>query len=351
MSNSTTRERWSTKDDLGRWWRYSKCRDANKIRIDLMTRRSFIWGAALSLAIIFGSERRAQSWLHHSSVATLIGSISTTNNSNDFVTFNLPAFSGNEGTVNTGPYCALLDIFDGPATNFSAAMNFFSNFPAGTIWNWSFLGSALGGEPYGYPCQVVGYGSPGFYPSPAANVQRAMHPNSFTNLTHTFNYTFTTSVTDTPTNTADDIDWLIETWVCTQANPPVTGSNAGVNEVGFYAYAGPVITAAVLGNTFNFRTTLATALNGGPLNLYVSTNLGQSPPFTTMLAMTTSSSTTPLNLCDGNAHTINFGAILQALVSNGVISNSNYIVGYDSGPEIYQNAGAASASVFSWNWA
>ena len=253
----------------------------------------------------------------------------------------------NAAETGSGGYCefSLLNNNVSGVGQYTVSMTFPASFPAGTTWNWSFPHEYNSGV-YGYPNLIIGIGAPNFYNAPTTTVTPKF-PNSFTDLTLTYTATFNT------TCDATDIDWLIETWASNVPNPVYTGQQTNSqNEIGFYAYVSSSLMSYVVGLPFNFSATI------GGLNVYVATrpSSGTSgtssyvPPFTIMVPVTTPGGTTPLNMIDGNVHTINFGLLLQALVSNGVISNSNYIVGYDFGPEVYQCGGSASVSSFAWTW-
>jgi len=48
--------------------------------------------------------------------------------------------------------------------------------------------------------------------------------------------------------------------------------------------------------------------------------------------------------------TINFALLLAALVSNGLVSGTDFISGFEFGFEVTKNAGGAIVNSLVWNW-
>ncbi len=243
------------------------------------------------------------------------------------------SFSMSSPAIQSGSGYAVFGLTSGSGVGkYGCTMSMTSGFPSGTQWTWTFP-SEVQPAVYGYPNVSYGCVNSGFNAGPTSKPP-AIHPGMFNSLTHTFNISLNLT-------TPEDIDWLIETWVSTATSPPVTGTNTATNEVGLIAYCPPSLWTYIQTQPKN------PSIIVGGVTYYVATR-AISPPFTMMVPLNSSGS--PLNLCDGTTRTVDFGALLAGLVANGVISNSNYIIGYDSGPEIRQNSGSAVASVFNWTW-
>ena len=223
----------------------------------------------------------------------------------------------------------------------SISVGIFSDFPNHTTWTWTAGTTVDNGNPLGYPSLNYGYGYPQF--NTEAHPPTPHHPldSAFANVTLTINQSITISQ-------VDSIDWLVESWSQTQAVPPQPPSrnyNTTAHEIGFYMYLPPSLVTFLQSGTHNFDATLSDGMN---IRCY--TVSGGSPlPFVTAFAVTTPGGNTVINLCDGKTHTIRFGEILGLMATHGAISNTEWIVGFDSGPEIYAGTGSGVCSIYQWN--
>jgi hypothetical protein len=111
--------------------------------------------------------------------------------------------------------------------------------------------------------------------------------------------------------------------------------------VAFYAYAPAGNVGQLLGfpNHFNY--------SDGTFNAYVGATSNFS--FVGVLPVTTPGGTTPLNMSVGT-QTIPILKVMQAMVTNGFISGTNFISGFEFGFEVSRNAGGATINSIAWTW-
>ena len=279
--------------------------------------------AALQIAL-FGLSASPAHVYRHGSCA---GSAATDAHVDHFATFNL--FGGTKG-----PYWSLVNAWHlGSLTNSDYSLtitNFTCLFPNQTVMRWSFPSTTNAANVYAYPEIVYGSQAGGGFIVPL-NTPPAKTISSFSNLsvTYTVTATFTTS---------DDADFLIETWVQTAPGNPATN----VNEVGFLAHT----PAANLDQVLNGLSHSFDYSSGG-FNARIAANADNS--FIVIMPVTTAGGTTPRDMIAGT-QTIPLLGILQALVTEGYISGTNYISGYEFGFEVAKNNGSVLVHDIKWTW-
>ena len=303
------------------------------------------------IALLFSSAAQA-GWAifqdASSSAPILILTMTQSDSANNDNTYNMGPGGNDVGTDGANPYMAVNNAADGGAT-WSYSLGIYSDFPNHTTWSWTTSVASGGstGTPLSYEELAYGYPNPGCFPG-GANPATPYHPSAFAtqDVTLTFNLTVSTL------GDASDIDWLIETWSANNTTPTyapgcVSQSVSGVtNEIGFFAYSYPGLLAFAQAGTHNFDATLTDGMfirvpDGYRRHAGALSHLLSSQP--------TSGGSTLVNLADGVTHTVRIGEIIGLWESNSVISNSDYIIGYDFGPETYAGSGNASISAFSWN--
>lgn len=277
--------------------------------------------------------------------STLVKTMTQSHAANNDNTYNMGPGGNDVGTASATPYMGVSNAADG-GSSWSYSMGFYSDFPNHTTWTWrtSVASGGNTGSPLSYQELAYGGPNPGWFPV-GKNPPTPLHPSDFAAA----GVTLTFQLALNALGHASDIDWLIETWSCNTPTPVQGGSSAFesqvTNEIGFFTYAYPALLAYAQSGTHRFDATLSDGMN---IRVYT-VGGGTDKPYVNIFPVTAPGANTVVNLCDGQTHTVRFGEIIGLLASNGVMSNNDYIVGYDFGPETYAGSGHAVANVFSWN--
>ncbi len=280
--------------------------------------------------------------LNVTSSSTLVLTMNTNAASGNgpFATYNMGGDAANDvGTNAAAPkYNAAINNFGGAS---ALTIGIFSDFPNHTKWTWTAGTTTNNGSPRAYPALD--------YSNAFWAFQSCTHPAtphlpldaSFANVTLTINQTFNISQ-------PDGIDWLVECVSATVAvppDPPPHDNSLDVHEIGLYTYAPPGLVGFIQSGTHNFDATLSDGMN---IRCYT-TGGGDGVPFVVVYATTTLGGSTVVNLCDGQTRTIRIGEILGLMATHGTITNTEWILGFSSGPEVYAGTGSGVCSVYQWN--
>jgi len=245
---------------------------------------------------------------------------------NNFAAYNI--FNGTNG-----PYWSMVNAWNLgglPTNQYSLTItNFPSTFPAGTVFAWQFGPTPNASNTWGYPEIIFGTQAGGGFSSGPPVAPPPKQLNSLGTLS--LSYSMSRSFAD------DGASLLLETWA--QTVPKNQSTNT--REILFYAYANNAVRDFIL-NALTHRFDYSV----GGLNAYVASANGGG---IYIMPVSAPSGTTALDMSNGS-FTINFALLLAALVSNGLVSGTDFISGFEFGFEVTKNAGGAIVNSLVWNW-
>ena len=208
--------------------------------------------------------------------------------------------------------------------------NFASTFPNGTVLSWVLPATPNDFNVYCYPC--LNYGN-------ALNDLPVAHPVPA--LVASTIATMAINVNMTAVGNLATFDIMAECWSGTTPTNALNSSTA-TNEISFFfhtpSYLATYITG--LGNGWSFDT--------GANHFYIARTTS-SPPQICIMPVTASGGSTPLDMISGNV-VMPCAPIIQALITHGWLTATDYIVGMEMGVEPQQGAGSLTFNSFSMTW-
>jgi hypothetical protein len=208
-----------------------------------------------------------------------------------------------------------------------------ATFPNGTILAWSYPSVPNDNLVYTYP--DIEFGQDQYNKS--ANHPAPMQVGQFSNLTMTHNLTGSYG--------ANDTDVMHECWSST--DNPSTVPNV-TNEISFLSHTPQIMHDYIVGMSRHF------SLSAGGLNFYIGqtgsgggTGTPGSSRQTCIMPVTAPGGTTAMDFMVGTWPVL---TILKALVTNGWLSNTDYISGMEFGAEPACNSGSLTFNSVSMVW-